>query len=659
MNFNTETEEEKAIEDLCKKGEKMYARDKSKDTESADQIREAGLGNDAAQVRSASLLAPPMPPVPNCKGKDCVPEANPLDGDPNGVGPGTLSKNKWNPSRPAIKGGVEKPLMTAMDELEHLGKTLVDKYDEMKSKHIRNQAQLGTVNEMLHADAEASYAKRMVATNTFADKLVEFKKITADAGHAWTLYQTKAGDKGKNMDELKTKTSEFLEKLKVMSAKSISDIDLKKKEFQDRMTILEPLLETKLKLKCKAAMKKKVNEIKSILSNLESNAEELKGGGVTDLEEYYKEAVTELETVASDTKPIEEKLAKATETFTKATTDAVANIKAAQEKMLKKFEEDTAGMDVKTTANGDVSTEGVNNQADISLEKDLATGKTTASIKGVDGQESTKSMDGEVMKQAETNEQAPELLLSLNEFAVLRAQRLAGDAGDAGAAAAAKGAGDGAAAKKNLQELTAGVSSIVEGHGVIPSNSLDTSKFSSAMTHVDTMVTSLKDALDCLKEYLLYYQAGASQVKKEFKTEHEEITKVILEGSASMMAAMMDLKNLYRQLTHEAGKSRVAANKFKLFIDEELQPEFESTETLTGDWVSIVENFKPLDKKVCENVPDMPPAPPFVFEKTSDEFFKMSAMDNEENANDDQKKILADANQILANLGEEEKITKD
>ena len=40
-------------------------------------------------------------------------------------------------------------------------------------------------------------------------------------------------------------------------------------------------------------------------------------------------------------------------------------------------------------------------------------------------------------------------------------------------------------------------------------------KFTTAMTHVDSMVIKIRLALECLKKYLAYYQVGATQTQTD------------------------------------------------------------------------------------------------------------------------------------------------
>ena len=77
---------------------------------------------------------------------------------------------------------------------------------------------------------------------------------------------------------------------------------------------------------------------------------------------------------------------------------------------------------------------------------------------------------------------------------------------------------------------------------------MQTDLFSEGMTHVDTMVTTLKDSLDVLKEYLKYYQVGSAQEQAVFKTTHDEIVVVIKLAVGKMKAKMMILKNAYRTI---------------------------------------------------------------------------------------------------------------
>ena len=77
---------------------------------------------------------------------------------------------------------------------------------------------------------------------------------------------------------------------------------------------------------------------------------------------------------------------------------------------------------------------------------------------------------------------------------------------------------------------------------------MQTDLFSEGMTHVDTMVTTLKDSLDVLKGYLKYYQVGSAQEQAIFKTTHDEIVVAIKLAVGKMKAKMMILKNAYRTI---------------------------------------------------------------------------------------------------------------
>jgi hypothetical protein len=171
FNINTEDETEKAFEDKCEAPRpEAPAAGESKE---AEEIRAAGLGNDIAQTQTATSLEPAMPAAPKCKGKDkdgndCMPEANPVAGDPEGVGPGEVAKDKWDATVPEIQGGVLKPLKGTMEHLVSLGNALKAKYEDLQAKHRTNQAELGGVNEMLQEEAESSYGKSYTFLSSFS-----------------------------------------------------------------------------------------------------------------------------------------------------------------------------------------------------------------------------------------------------------------------------------------------------------------------------------------------------------------------------------------------------------------------------------------------------------------------------------------------------------
>jgi DNA-binding protein H-NS len=109
-------------------------------------------------------------------------------------------------------------------------------------------------------------------------------------------------------------------------------------------------------------------------------------------------------------------------------------------------------------------------------------------------------------------------------------------------------------APKSVRALAAEVDSIdIKKGGDFNFNAanLDTSKFSVAMTHVDAMVTKMKLALDCLKQYLAYYQTGASQIQSIYKTEHESIVAVIKEKTTDLMAANVQMHENYQELLNQ------------------------------------------------------------------------------------------------------------
>ena len=54
-------------------------------------------------------------------------------------------------------------------------------------------------------------------------------------------------------------------------------------------------------------------------------------------------------------------------------------------------------------------------------------------------------------------------------------------------------------------------------------NDIHLEKYTTAMTHIDSMVVKMKVALECLKKYLAYYQVGATQTQTFMKTDHAKV----------------------------------------------------------------------------------------------------------------------------------------
>ena len=159
-------------------------------------------------------------------------------------------------------------------------------------------------------------------------------------------------------------------------------------------------------------------------------------------------------------------------------------------------------------------------------------------------------------------------------------------------------------ARKEISGLTDEINAIkADSTSPRAADSIHIEKYTTAMTHIDSMVVKMKLALQCLKQYLAYYQTGASQTQTVFKTDHEAIIKLIREHTVGLMATSKKVHEFNQVLIGKIAKTK----SFVMSLESKTQKvanEFTSWDDKVQTIKAIVESTPTYDPEdsACKNV---------------------------------------------------------
>ena len=424
---------------------------------------------------------PAMPADPECKGIDCEKETEPMKGDRGLKGPGATSMNFWNPTQIDANGGALLPFTRTADEMTVMSKVLTDKYMKLRSEHIANQELMDS--DLLNGkdQAEKDYAGRVLAANAFAKKTIMMRGLVIKATHASKVY-------AKIVGELEAKITAQLTQAKEDIKKPIPMLEEKLIALQADVKTINGMIASVAVAEsdpdqCKTFKTSEITRFETSISLLTTKIKDL-----TTKQETTKESISKFDLVVTKV-----------ETSGKAVNDAQTNVDLAAEDFSKELEAAIVAIKAAETTMFDNLNKA---QADF-LSGPADGGVLTTGVLDSSGEGETK-----VVKGMGQTGHVKKVLGDKPSFVELASRKLRGDVpimprSDVATevAAALKKSHGYADGKKEIVTL---MKEINEG----PIEKVDTSHFSTAMTKVDEMVTTLKDALDCLKDYMVYYQAG-------------------------------------------------------------------------------------------------------------------------------------------------------
>merc|ERR1711871_12489 len=135
-------------------------------------------------------------------------------------------------------------------------------------------------------------------------------------------------------------------------------------------------------------------------------------------------------------------------------------------------------------------------------------------------------------------------------------------------------------------------------------------KYTTAMTHIDSMVVKMKLALDCLKKYLAYYQVGAVQTQKFMKTDHAKIVEVIRTHTVGLMAASKKVHEYNQVLIGDIAKAKSHVNQLKQFTSS-MKTDFDMWDDKTSTIDNMIKSCPKWDpeSKACKKVKIVEPKP--------------------------------------------------
>ena len=506
------------------------------------------VANDQVQVHTKRF--PKMPEAPGCKGIDCTPEENPILGDPERTGPGAIAQKAWNPSRSTAEGGVVKDLVTSVQALEPLGNSLRDKMMQIRVAHRTNQETLNDEAAQATDQAKKDYAIKVGISKKFGDEIAFWNRIVSRAKFNMELYKKKMAENSVEVNDVLAKYAEEATKSVTEVEAVITAIKTNKEETLANFNKLKDETQAEEKAgdsyDCKAKRQEKIDAMDpakgDYFPTIDRKLQKLEDKHVKNAKNAVAEAANRKQVHTADDAMVltyVKKYEEAELAFSTEVTTSLAAIKEKEAAMFKDLKEKVGA----SAADASASTSTV---ISSSSGPAIALGATAAADVAASVQASTADAAGDTQAAQSNAAIAPEgpSLLEVSGDTVA--------APDAAAAGTAAAGGEPAPvlpeAARLFSELNDQVKAIKSKEVDGNVDKMQTDLFSEGMTHVDTMVTTLKDSLDVLKGYLKYYQVGSAQEQAVFKTTHDEIVVVIKLAVGKMKAKMMILKNAYRTI---------------------------------------------------------------------------------------------------------------
>jgi hypothetical protein len=511
-----------------------------------------GSGDTAAndQVQVHTKRFPKMPEAPGCKGIDCTPEENPILGDPERTGPGAIAQKAWNPSRSTAEGGVVKDLVTSVQALEPLGNSLRDKMMQIRVAHRTNQETLNDEAAQATDQAKKDYAIKVGISKKFGDEIAFWNRIVSRAKFNMELYKKKMAENSVEVNDVLAKYAEEATKSVTEIEAAIKAIKTNKEETLANFNKLKDETQAEEKAgdsyDCKAKRQEKIDAMDpakgDYFPTIDRKLKKLEDKHVKNAKNAVAEAANRKQVHTADDAMVltyVKKYEEAELDFSTEVTTSLAAIKEKEAAMFKDLKEKVGA----AAADASASTSTV---ISSSSGPAIALGATAAADVAATVQASTADAAGDTQAAQSNAAIAPEgpSLLEVSGDTVAAAAPPAPDA----AAAGGEPAPVLPEAARLFSELNDQVKAIKSKEVDGNVDKMQTDLFSEGMTHVDTMVTTLKDSLDVLKGYLKYYQVGSAQEQAVFKTTHDEIVVAIKLAVGKMKAKMMILKNAYRTI---------------------------------------------------------------------------------------------------------------
>ncbi len=508
------------------------------------------VANDQVQVHTKRF--PKMPEAPGCKGIDCTPEENPILGDPERTGPGAIAQKAWNPSRSTAEGGVVKDLVTSVQALEPLGNSLRDKMMQIRVAHRTNQETLNDEAAQATDQAKKDYAIKVGISKKFGDEIAFWNRIVSRAKFNMEIYKKKMAENSVEVNDVLCKYAEEATKSVTEIEAAIKAIKTNKEETLANFNKLKDETQAEEKAgdsyDCKAKRQEKIDAMDpakgDYFPTIDRKLKKLEDKHVKNAKNAVTEAANRKQVHTADDAMVltyVKKYEEAELDFSMEVTTSLAAIKEKEAAMFKDLKEKVGA----AAADASASTSTV---ISSSSGPAIALGATAAADVTAIVQASTADAAGDTQAAQSNAAIAPSgpaaSLLEVSGDTVAAAAPPAPDV----AAAGGEPAPVLPEAARLFSELNDQVKAIKSKEVDGNVDKMQTDLFSEGMTHVDTMVTTLKDSLDVLKEYLKYYQVGSAQEQAVFKTTHDEIVVAIKLAVGKMKAKMMILKNAYRTI---------------------------------------------------------------------------------------------------------------
>ena len=563
----------------------------NKEKGSAAQSMMSSANVASVQVKTAGARSPPLPDEPACEGtgEPCTFPAS-----------GVQAAGMLDPELKVGQGGVIRQYVKSAEELSHLGKTANRRFEELKRAHISNQDVMDNALAAGSDEAAKSYAKRLMATNQFSKKVGQYEysaKIATDSAKA---FKGRLDDMMKSVHKDVEDATAVLEKRKVNVGKVVKHIEETKVTVAANLVaVAEQPADEDLCKSVKENVRKPWNKLDQDLTEMDTEAKTILD---VDIPKFEKD-MTELKKKTDDDKAAIDKTAADIDTaagaYGEAVKTAVAEINKAEKAEMKRYDDSVTaagasgaqmvqgaemtglqvGKDAAVMRSGDVKAAGV--AAGKGLVEDASTAAASL-LQTYQGKDGLRHLLVDAMRHARNS---------------IHAHAKTGSGEDSIAAI------EGHADNTPLLEAAKEIKVLEKEFKTSTPSDIHVDKFTTAMTHIDSMVVKMKLALECLKKYLAYYQVGATQTQTVLKTDHDEIVKVIRSHTVGLMAASKKVHEYNQVLIGDIAKAKSHVLKLKQFTGA-MKTQFDmwdDKKDLLNSRISACPKWDP-DNQACKKV---------------------------------------------------------
>jgi hypothetical protein len=466
------------------------------------------------------------------------------------------------------EGGVIRQYKKSADEMSTLGYTVNRRFEDLRRAHETNQNLLDKAMTDGADDASKSYAKRLMATNQFSKRVGQYEYSAKIATDSATAFKGRLDEMIGQVEKDVAEATKVIETRKGNVKKVAAHITKTKEDVEaNLLAVADQEGDEELCKDVKAEKRKPWEKLRTYLDETEAEAKEMLEIKIPEQEKKMAEIKKKVDGDKAAIDKTAADIKTAAGAYGDAVKKAVEEINKAEKAEMKRFDDEVAG----AAAGGAQMVQGeektgkqVMTDKKTMLSQDVKAAAVGAG-KGLveDASKAAATPAATLLQTYQGKDGLHHLLVDAIHHArnAARAHAKSGSGDGAGGGTQIEGAADNTAllgAAMQIKELEKEFQ-----NSKAADTDIHLDKYTTAMTHIDSMVVKMKLALECMKKYLAYYQVGSVQTQTMFKTNHDEIVKVIRSHTVGLMAASKKVHEYNQVLIGDIAKAKSHVLKLK------------------------------------------------------------------------------------------------